>query len=152
MFFARKWLQWFLGTCWLIDGLLQSQPQMLTVNMVNGVMKPILQGQPGFFEPALQLTAVQTTLHLVIINLLIAAVQIVLGFGFLFFSERWLKQVVILSIAWALIAWKGGEGISLFLTEQSGILASAPAGVLLYLFLGLMIYPREHASTRFLKS
>ncbi len=51
MLLSRKALQRVLGVLWLIDGLLQLQPQMFTMNMVNGVMKPMLQGQPGFIEP-----------------------------------------------------------------------------------------------------
>ena len=61
---------------WLIDGLLQLQPQMFTMNMVNGIMKPMLVGQPGFFEPSLQFIVTQTTLHLVEVNLLIGIVQV----------------------------------------------------------------------------
>jgi hypothetical protein len=38
MLLSRKALQRVLGALWLIDGLLQLQPQMFTMNMVNGVM------------------------------------------------------------------------------------------------------------------
>ena len=40
MLLSRKALQRVLGVLWLIDGLLQLQPQMFTMNMVNGIMKP----------------------------------------------------------------------------------------------------------------
>src|ERR1700676_3291638 len=50
MLLSRKALQRILGVLWLIDGLLQVQPQMWTMNMVNGIMKPMLKGQPGLIE------------------------------------------------------------------------------------------------------
>ena len=142
MLLSRKALQRILGVLWLIDGLLQLQPQMFTMNMVNGVMKPMLNGQPGLIEPSLQWFVTQTTLHLTAVNLLIAIVQILLGMSFLVLPNRWIKPVVLFSIVWALIVWYAGEGMSMLLTGQSSILSGAPGAVLLYPLLGLAIYPR----------
>ncbi|HET8913065.1 MAG TPA: hypothetical protein VFN23_16440 [Ktedonobacteraceae bacterium] len=128
---------------WLIDGFLQFQPQMFTMNMVNGIMKPMLLGQPGLIEPSLQFIVTQTTLHLIAVNLLIGIVQVLLGIGFLVLPDRWIKPVVIVSIVWALIVWYGGEGMSMLLTGQASILTGAPGAVLLYPLLGLAIYPRS---------
>jgi len=146
MLFSRKVLQRILGVLWLIDGLLQLQPQMFTMNMVNGVMKPMLNGQPGLFEPSLQFIVTQTTLHLVAVNLLIAIVQILLGLAFLFLPDRWMKEVVIVSIVWAFVVWYGGEGMSMLLTGQASVLSGAPGAVLLYALLGLAVYPRNQAN------
>ena len=143
MLLSRKMLQRIIGVLWLIDGLLQLQPQMFTMNMVNGIMKPMLQGQPGLVEPTLQFIVNQTTLHLTAVNLLIAIVQILLGLGFLLLPDRWVKEVVFASIVWALIVWYGGEGMSMLFTGQASILTGAPGAVLLYPLLGLAIYPRK---------
>lgn len=143
MLLSRKALQLILGVLWLIDGLLQLQPQMFTMNMVNGIMKPMLQGQPGLFEPSLQFIVTQTTLHLTEINLLIAIVQILLGIGFLFFSGEWVKWLVFTSIVWALIVWYGGEGMNMLLTGTASILTGAPGAVLLYPLLGFAVIPRQ---------
>ena len=131
MLLSRKALQRVLGLLWLIDGLLQLQPQMFTMNMVNGVMKPMLQGQPGLVEPSLQFIITQTTLHLIEVNLLIAIVQILLGLGFLFLSDRWIKDLVLVSIIWSLVVWFGGEGMSMLFTGQGSVLSGAPGAVLL---------------------
>jgi hypothetical protein len=64
---------------------------MFTMNMVNGVMKPMLNGQPGLIEPSLQWFVLQTTQHLTAVNWLIAIVQILLGLGFLLLPTRWIK-------------------------------------------------------------
>jgi len=113
------------------------------MNMVNGIMKPMLQGQPGLIEPSLQFIVNQTALHLVEVNLLISVVQILLGLGFLLLPDRWVKEVVIASIVWAFIVWYGGEGMSMLLTGQASILTGAPGAVLLYPLLGLAVYPRK---------
>jgi hypothetical protein len=146
MLLTRKTLQRILGVLWLIDGLLQLQPQMFTMNMVNGIMKPMLQGQPGLFEPSLQFIVTQTTLHLTAVNLLIVLVQVCLGLGFLLLPDRWVKEVVFASIVWAFIVWYGGEGMSMLLTGQASILTGAPGAVLLYPLLGLAVYPRKKSN------
>ena len=146
MLLSRKVLQRILGALWLIDGLLQFQPQMFTMNMVNGIMKPMLQGQPGIFEPSLQFIVTQTTLHLTTVNLVIAIVQVCLGLGFLLLPDRWVKELVIASIVWALIVWYGGEGMNMLFTGTASILTGAPGAVLLYPLLGLAVYPRKKSA------
>lgn len=151
MLLSRKALQRVLGVLWLIDGLLQLQPQMFTMNMVNGVMKPMLAGQPGLIEPSLQFIVDQTTLHLIEVNLLITIVQLLLGLGFIILSfrsdrsDRWVKALVIASIIWAFVVWYGGEGMSMLFTGTASILSGAPGAVLLYPLLGLAIWPRKQS-------
>jgi len=143
MLLSRKTLQRVLGALWLIDGLLQFQPQMFTMNMVNGIMKPMLDGQHGLFEPSLQFIVAQTTLHLTAVNLLIGIVQVCLGLGFLLLPDRWVKELVIASIVWALIVWYGGEGMNMLFTGTASILTGAPGAVLLYPLLGFAVWPRK---------
>ena len=92
MLLSRKALQRILGALWLIDGLLQLQPRMYTMDMVNGVMEPMLQSQPGPISANLHWIVNETILHLTAVNLLISFVQICLGLGFLFLSTRWVKE------------------------------------------------------------
>ncbi len=141
MLLTQKRLRQIIGALWLFVGLLQLQPQMFTMNMVNGVMVPTVKSQPGFVAASLQWIITVTTHNLVLVNLLIAVVQIILGL--LFLSGRWVKGTVIASIVWALIVWFGGEGMSMLLTGQASILTGAPGAVLLYPPLGLLIYPRK---------
>ena len=140
MLLSQKLLRQIVGLLWLAVGLLQLQPQMFTMNMVNGVMKPMLQGQPALIEGSLNWIVTVTTEHLVLINLMIAVVQIILGI--LLLSGLWVRATVIASVIWALVVWYGGEGLSMLLTGQAGALTGAPGAVLLYPLLGLLIYPR----------
>lgn len=146
MLLSRTFLQRVLGALWLIDGLLQLQPQMFTVNMVNGIMAPTVAGQPTPVAAILNWIIGVTTQHLPLVNALIAIVQILLGLGLLTFSERWVRWVLAASTAWALAVWFGGEGMSMLLTGQSSVLTGAPGAALLYPLLGLVVYPRRSAS------
>jgi hypothetical protein len=146
MLLNRRQLRSVLGILWLIDGLLQLQPLMFTGDMINGIMRPMLQGQPGFLEPSLNFIVNQTTLHLAEVNVLIAVVQICLGLGFLLLPDRWVRELVIASFVWALIVWFGGEGLSMLLTGTSSVLSGAPGAVILYPLLGLAIWPRQRST------
>ncbi len=143
MFLSQKCIRSILGILWLIDGVLQVQPRMFTMDMVNGVMVPMLQSQPAPIATNLHWIVNETILHLTAINLLIAIVQILLGLAFLLLPHRWIKTIVILSIVWALIVWYAGEGMSMLLTGQSSILTGAPGAVLLYPLLALVIFPHN---------
>ncbi len=142
MLLSRRGLQRVLGVIWLIDGLLQLQPEMFTGNMINGIMRPILLGQPGFIESLLQFIVTTTTHNLTTVNLIIAIVQILIGLGFIFLSDRWIRELVVASFVWALIVWFGGEGMSMLLTGTGSILTGAPGAVLLYPLIGLAVWPR----------
>ncbi|HVB62362.1 MAG TPA: hypothetical protein VNE61_14295, partial [Ktedonobacteraceae bacterium] len=73
---SQKRLVQILGALWLIDGLLQLQPQMFTMNMVNGIMLPIIQAQPSLIATSLNWIVAVTTDNLTLVNLIIAVVQI----------------------------------------------------------------------------
>ncbi|MBA2393853.1 MAG: hypothetical protein H0V70_14050 [Ktedonobacteraceae bacterium] len=141
MLLTQKRLRQLLGILWLIDGLLQLQPQMFTMNMVNGVMVPTMDSQPAPIAASLQWIISVTTHNLVLVNLTIAIVQIALGV--LLISGLWVRGTIIASVVWALVVWYGGEGMSMLLTGQAGILTGAPGAVLLYPLLGLLVYPRK---------
>jgi hypothetical protein len=113
---------------------------MFTMNMVNGVMVPIINNQPAPIAASLHWIVAVTTQNLTLVNLLIAVVQIAIGI--LLLTGFRVRATVIASIIWALVVWYGGEGLSMLLTGQASILTGAPGAVLLYPLLGLLIYPR----------
>jgi len=127
MLLSQKLLLRILGALWLIDGLLQLQPRMFTMDMVNGVMLPMLQNQP----------------ELIAVNLLIATVQVLMGLSLLMLAGRWVKGVLLVSVAWAIMVRYGGEGMSMLLTGHASILTGAPGAVLFYPLLGLVVYPHQ---------
>lgn len=154
MWLSQKLLRRILGALWLIDGLLQVQPQMFTSNMVRTVLLSTLQDQPAPVASSLHVIIGVLTQHLTIVNLLIGVVQVEIGL--LLLTGIWVRGAVIASIVWSLIIWYGGEGMSLLLTGQASILTGAPGAVLFYPVLGLLVYPRtaspEDARTGISKS
>ncbi|HLI69278.1 MAG TPA: hypothetical protein VKV19_05920, partial [Ktedonobacteraceae bacterium] len=146
MLLSLKRLRQVLGVLWLIDGLLQLQPEMFSMNMINGVMKPMLEGQPGLIESNLQWIVNVVTSNLTFMNILIAVVQIAIGV--LLITGLWVRATVIASMIWALIVWYGGEGLSMLLTGQASVLTGAPGAVMLYPLLGFVVYPREGSNDK----
>jgi len=141
MLLSQKRLCQLLGLLWYIDGVLQLQPQMFTTTMVNQVMVSTWPGQPALIEISLRWIMMVMMRHLIVMNLLIAAVQ--LGIGFCLYSGRWVKKALLVSVAWSLLVWYGGEGMSMVLTGQASALTGAPGAVLLYPLLGLVLYLRS---------
>ncbi len=144
MLISETLLRQIMGALWLIDGLLQLQPQMFTMNMVSGMLVPTINGQPALIADNLYGIVTFTSQYLTPINWGIAIIQVIIGMCLL--SNRWVKQAIILSALWALIVWYGGEGMSMLLTGQGSILTGAPGAVLLYPLLTFTFYPREKAN------
>ncbi|MHB8596061.1 MAG: hypothetical protein ACYDER_04535 [Ktedonobacteraceae bacterium] len=139
MLITRKRLCQLLGLLWLIDGILQLQPQMFTMNMVNGVMRPMLQGQPGAIESSFNWIVQVSTRNLTLMNLTVAIIQILIGLSLLLGRE--VKVALLASVVWSFIVWYGGEGMSMLLTGQASALTGAPGAALLYALLALVVYP-----------
>lgn len=142
MFISNERLRQILGALWLLDGLLQLQPAMFTMNLVNGIMAPNLQGQPAPVTTSLSWIVQIVTQHLALINWMIALIQI--AFGICLVVGYRLRAVLIMSVIWALVVWYGGEGMGLLLTGQATTLTGAPGAVLLYALLALALYPRQN--------
>jgi cytochrome b561 len=54
---------------------------------------------------------------------------------------RTVKAALLMSFGWALAVWAVGEGFGVLLTGQANPLTGAPGAVLLYLLVGLMVWP-----------
>ena len=141
MLISNERLRQILGGLWLLDGLLQLQPGMFTMNLVKGIMAPNLQWQPVLVSASLSWIVQIVTQHLVMINWTIAMIQIALGICIVVGFR--LKAVLVMSVIWALIVWYAGEGMGLLLTGQATSLTGAPGAVLLYALLALALYPHQ---------
>jgi hypothetical protein len=144
MLLSQQRLRQILGALWLIDGLLQLQ-QMFTPYMVYGVIMPALQDQPAPVVASMQWMVGVTQPNLLLLNLLVAGVELVIGLSLLL--RRWVRVSLIASVMWALIAWCSVEGLGLLLTGRASLLTGAPGAFLLYALLGLAAYP-QHSSQR----
>ncbi len=138
---SDTFLRQILGVLWIIDGLLQLQPQMFTMNMVNGVMLVNVKGQPGPIAASLTWIIDMTTRYLAQANYTITIIQVIIGVC-LVFGWR-VKLITVISVIWALIVWYAGEGMSLLLTGQASALSGWPGSVLFYALLGIALWPRS---------
>lgn len=108
------------------------------MNMINGMLAPLVQGQPAPIAANLQWWIGLTTRHLVALSWSIALLQVVLGLCFLF--GRWVRPAVVVSIIWAAGVWYVGEGQSSLLTGQASALTGAPGSVVFYAVLALIFF------------
>jgi hypothetical protein len=128
-----------LGLLWLIDGLLQFQPYMFGKTFITGVLLPNAVGQPGIIASPITWLANLIEPHVVIFNLFAATIQVAIGAGLLY--RRTVKLALLASFGWALGIWFTGEGLGMIFTGSANPLTGAPGAALLYIVVGLIVWP-----------
>lgn len=127
---VRKGLTIALGSMWILDGLLQVQPEMST-QFIPGLVGPLISGLPGFLPKVLSPLVYVWTLHPLTFDSLAAWLQILVGTSILFGSARMIGRLgLYASIGWALLIWVVGEGFGVF--GGATWLTGAPGAALLY--------------------
>ncbi|MCL6596875.1 MAG: hypothetical protein K6V73_11820, partial [Firmicutes bacterium] len=142
----RRTLRRLLGGLWLLDGMLQLQPGMWTMNMVNQTMVQAAGDQPAPLAHLIIWGQTVVTAHLVAFNAGVAGIQIVLGLWLL--SGRRPRPALAASVAWALAVWLFGEGLGDLLTGGALVATGAPGAVVLYAALALLAWPADAAGAR----
>ena len=138
---TRRTIQVVLGLLWLLDGLLQFQPQMFTSHFVSGVITIAAEGQPLFVVGPMHFLAHIFLFHPAIFNAMAAITQV--GIGLLILIKRTTKIGLIASIGWGLFVWSVGEGYGGIFSGHTILLMGAPGAALLYVILALAVMPRE---------
>ena len=129
-----------LGLVWLIDGALQFQSYMFGKSFVTGVLLPNASGQPAFIASAITWIAHAIEPHVAVFNAFAATVQVLIGLGLLY--RKTVGPALLLSFAWAGGIWLTGEGVGGFFSDTANPLTGAPGAVLLYVLVGLMVWPK----------
>ena len=135
-----------LGIIWLLDGLLQLQPKMFGLDFANMVILPSAQGQPGVVSGVITHMAHLIAAQPVLTDLVFAAIQLLIGVGLL--VRETVKPALVLSFVWALGVWALGEGFGGLFNGTAMPLTGAPGAALLYLAVGLVVWPRKSAGER----
>ena len=138
---SARTIQIGLGIIWLLDGLLQLQPKMFGPDFANKVILPTAQGQPDLVSSTITHMAHLIALQPTLTDTVFAAVQILIGVGLLF--RETVRPALVLSFVWALGVWALGEGFGMLLTGTASPLTGAPGGALLYVVIGLLVWPRR---------
>lgn len=138
---ARKLLIIGLGGLWIVDGLLQAQPLMVT-QFIRDLLVPLLSGQPTPVAALMHWGISLWRLHPGLWDLAVTWFQILLGLVILLGRETpWRRVGLWLSIGWGAIVWTAGEGLGSLLSGGSWFVGS-PGSVLLYVVAaGILLLP-----------
>jgi hypothetical protein len=140
----RRLVQILLGIVWLVDGILQLQPSMFTRSFVINVLLPTADGNPRPLQRAIVAVNHFIEPHIAIWNLLFALLQLLIGLGLLVRST--VRPALAVSFVWSVLVWIFAEGLGGLLTGTGSPLSGAPGAVLLYILIGLLVWPQAKAS------
>jgi hypothetical protein len=93
---TRRGIQIVLGLLWLLDGLLQFQPAMLTPKFAFEVIAPAGAGQPGFISGPVGDVARIISHQPVIMDVSSGLIQLALGAGILY--ARTTRRALVASV------------------------------------------------------
>jgi len=138
---TRRGIQIVLGLLWLLDGLLQFQPAMLTPKFAVEVIAPAGAGQPGFVAGPVGEVVRIILDQPVITDVAFGLIQLALGAGILY--ARTARRTLAASVIWALLVWYLGEGLGGLFGGSSSLLTGAPGAAALYAVLAVAASPRR---------
>lgn len=131
--------QILLGIVWIVDGALQLQPFMFSRGFITAMLLPSASGNPRLVAQSITSMAHFLEPHIAVWNALFAAVQITIGLGLL--VRRTVRPALVVSFAWSLAVWWFAEGLGGMLGGNPSPLSGAPGAVLLYIVVGLAVWP-----------
>ena len=131
-------LNLILGCLWILDGVLQFQPQM-PYGFLTFVIQPSIMAIPETgIQNFLYIGYSTWALHPFQFDALSGALQVFIGFSFLTYRSRsGLKLISIISIFWALIIWIFGEGLGGIPVYGVSLLTGFPGSALLYILMAV---------------
>lgn len=136
---GRRTLRISFGLLWLIDGLLQAQPQM-PLGLPSQVIIPSAQGSPSWARALVAWGAAGWTHHPA--TAAAAAIWIQAGLGLWLLAVpggRWSRLGGTASVLWGLAVWGFGEAFGGILAPGLSWLDGAPGAVLLYVAAGALL-------------
>ena len=140
---ARKVLRIGFGLLWLLDGVLQAQPQM--AGGMPSVLQPTADGSPSWVVHMVNWGANLWSYHPIAAAASSVWIQVGIGLWLIFAVRGWsLRLAALSSVAWGLIVWSFGEAFGAILAPGLTVLFGAPGGVLLYVVAGaLLVLPQR---------
>jgi cytochrome oxidase Cu insertion factor (SCO1/SenC/PrrC family) len=140
---ARMVLRLGFGLIWLLDGLLQAQPQM--AGGMPSVLQPTADGSPSWVVDMANWGANLWNYHPIAAAASTVWIQIGIGLWMIFAVRGWSVRLAALSsVAWGLIVWSFGESFGGILAPGLTVLFGAPGAVLLYVVAGaLLLLPQR---------
>ncbi len=144
---ARKLLRIGFGLLWILDGILQAQPQM-PLGMTSGVIEPVASASPTWVQHVANFGATIWSYHPIAAPA--SAVWIQVGIGiWLLVAPRglWSRLGGLASLGWGLAVWVFGEAFGGMFAPGASVLFGLPGAVLFYVAAGALIAMPERRWT-----
>ncbi|MDQ2876017.1 MAG: SCO family protein [Actinomycetota bacterium] len=124
---------------WIIDGILQAQPQMVS-GLPSGVVQPAAAASPRWVQHLVDLGSTTWTFHPVQAAASAVWIQAGLGLWLIAASTGWWSRLGgVVSVAWGLIVWVFGEAFGGIFAPGLTWMSGAPGAVVLYVAAGAAI-------------
>jgi hypothetical protein len=138
-----------LATVWLLDAVLQLQPNMFTRGSsgFSGMLSGLARGNPGWVAHTITWNGSIVYHQPILTDAAFASVQFVIAFGIVW--KRTTKYALGLSIVWALAVWWFGEGAGGIFQGSGSPLGGGPGGVLFYAVLAVVLWPSNGSNRPF---
>ena len=136
---AFTFLKISFGTLWIIDGILQLQPEMPYV-FLPYVIIPMMGSTSGELHNIVLFGVNIWRIHPVIFNAMAAVTQLFIGIGLLIkLNKVGNLFVLFISAAWSLIIWIFGEGFGGILQAGSSFLSGVPGSAFVYFIISIYL-------------
>jgi cytochrome oxidase Cu insertion factor (SCO1/SenC/PrrC family) len=135
----RQLLRVGFGVIWILDGLLQAQPDM-PAGLPSQVIEPTAASSPAWVQHVVNLAGTTWSYHP--IQAAASAVWIQIGIGaWLLAAPRgtWSRLAGLASVAWGLVVWVFGESFGGIFAPGLTWLFGAPGAALFYCAAGVLI-------------
>lgn len=139
-----RYLRFVFGFLWIIDGLMQLQPEM-SFGFLSFVVYPVISSSPKVVQNILLPFALFWGHYPILLDALSGILQIFIGAGMLLFSKgRRIKFFFVLSLIWAFFLWVFGEAFGGIFSTGSSYLNGFPGSALIYALISMvMIFYRD---------
>ncbi|QRF76033.1 hypothetical protein Thermo_01544 [Thermoplasmatales archaeon] len=128
----RHMLKIGIGALWILDGVLQLQPEM-SYGFLSSVIIPAVSGLPAYVQPFFLGVVSQWGAHPIFFDAGSAVIQISIGAGILLSRKKTsLNIYLIVSIAWGTAVWALGEGLGGIVSAGASYLSGFPGSALVY--------------------
>ncbi len=120
---------------WIVDGLLQLQPRLLSKDFIDKVINPLFINNHTVLQLAASRLSHIFLLQPLLFGLLIALIQITIGI--MVFSNRYRRIGLVISVLWSLFIWLFGQNAGGIFSHQINPLQSSPGPAVFYTLISI---------------
>ncbi len=136
---ARRFLRVSFGILWVIDGILQAQPEM-AAGLPSQVAAPGAAASPGWVQAVVNAGGSVWSYHPVEAAAAAAWIQLGLGVWLLAAPRGWSSRLAALgTVGWGLVVWIFGEAFGAIFAPGLSWMDGAPGAVTLYIAAGALL-------------